>query len=98
MNLAYYIFGCGDYGRRVYNILNSNEIIGFIDNNQDKLGTLFLNKKVYHISEIKYSDEDQIIIGVMPFSRAEAEIEKQLLQYGISYLKYNDILDRKSVV
>lgn len=92
--MGYYIFGCGDYGRKVYDILNSNEIIGFIDNNQDKCSTLFLNKKVYHISEIEQDNENQIIIGVMPLSKAEAEIENQLLQYGMSYLKYNDIVAR----
>ena len=41
----FYLFGAGDYGQQFYNMFkNEINIIGYIDNNPEKIGTMVAEK------------------------------------------------------
>ena len=75
------IFGTGGRAEKVLKTVDEDsEIIGFIDNNEKKQGTLFHNKVVFSINEINNLTWDVIVIC----SVAYKAIVKQLLEIGIA--------------
>lgn len=74
------IFGTGGGAEKVLKTVDEDsKIVGFIDNNEQKQGTLFHDKIVYSIAEIKSLSWDVIVIC----SVAYKVIVKQLLEIGI---------------
>lgn len=76
-----YIFGCGNYGKQVFNRLNGFEILAFVDNDKQKQGTEVLGVPV--ISFEKYceeQDEESIIILA---GSAAGQMKGQLLDKNI---------------
>lgn len=80
----YYLFGAGQYGHQIYEVLNGEiNIAGFIDNDSEKQGTYYCQKQVYSLDEIK-KEMDQttgIIVTVSPNTRRT--IIEQLKAYGL---------------
>ena len=74
-----YLFGAAEYGRFLFNVLEDQyDIIGFIDNDVDRRGEMFCNKKVY-TPEILNSNKAKVIIA----SSFWEEIEQQLSELGV---------------
>lgn len=68
---VFYIFGAGDYGRQLYQIIKDEiEVAGFIDNNPSKQGQELYGQMIYKLSDIKRSANIGIIVAVSQFSRS----------------------------
>ena len=59
-----YIWGTGKAAKKVVTSLDSNicDVKGFIDNNINKIGTLFENKKIYSFKDV-FEIADYIVIS-----------------------------------
>lgn len=77
----FYIFGAGDYGRQLYQIMKGEiTVAGFVDNNPDKQGQELYGQMIYKLSEIKRGRNIGIILAVSQFSRSA--VVKQLQEAG----------------
>ena len=76
------VFGTGQYYENYKENIKSlgNEIIGFLDNNIEKVGTFIDGVLVSNPKDVVKMEYDKIIIMSMFVS----EITEQLLEYGIS--------------
>ncbi len=63
-----YIWGTGKVAKKVVASLDSNicDVKGFIDNNINKIGTLFENKKIYSFKDV-FEIADYIVISAMNY-------------------------------
>ena len=80
----YYLFGAGQYGQQIYEVLNSEIMIaGFIDNDSKKQGGEYCQKPVYSFEKIKkeMGETTGIIITVSP--NIHSTIAQQLKEYGL---------------
>ena len=76
-----YCFGAGKIGSKFHNMIKSLcNIIGYIDNDKEKIGGFHDGKKVYSLDEILY-DNPYIVITVMPDKYSD--IRYQLSSYGL---------------
>ena len=67
----FYIFGAGDYGRHLYQIMKEEiAVAGFIDNNPDKQGQELYGHMIYKLADIKRGRNIGIIVAVSQFSRS----------------------------
>ena len=59
------IFGLSYHGRAVYRLLDRKiyDIVGFIENDIDKIGGKFGDANIYHIKNINHYDFDKVIIS-----------------------------------
>ena len=59
------IFGLSYHGRAVYRLLDRKiyDIVGFIENDIDKIGGKFDGKNIYHTKKINHIDFDKVIIS-----------------------------------
>ena len=59
------IFGLSYHGRAVYRLLDRKiyDIVGFIENDIDKIGGKFDGKNIYHTKNINHIDFDKVIIS-----------------------------------
>lgn len=75
------LFGTGSCCENLKSKLNYNkvEIIGYIDNDKNKQGKNYFDKKVISVENIKYFDFDYIVIA----SQYVTEIKEQLHKYGV---------------
>lgn len=76
-----YIYGCGYWGQRLYQLLNNCgiEIEGYtISDREQKRNEI---KNIFYLSEIDLDKEDVIVIGVNP--SLQAEICTELSKHGI---------------
>ncbi len=77
----FYIFGAGDYGRQLYQIMKDEiSVAGFIDNNSRKQGQELYNQMIYKLQDIKWDRNIGIILAVSQFSRSA--VVKQLQEAG----------------
>lgn len=77
----FYIFGAGDYGRQLYQIMKDEiAVAGFIDNNPDKQGQELYGQMIYKLQDIKRGRNIGIILAVSQFSRSA--VVKQLQEAG----------------
>lgn len=82
------IWGAGDMGRRVVPYLERKDIIAFIDNDVNKMGTLYLEIPVISLDEY---EAKYINVPILITPLAEEEIENILLDRGIRfYFKLSD--------
>lgn len=82
------IWGAGDMGRRVVPYLDREDIVAFIDNDVNKIGTLYLEIPVISLDEY---EAKYINIPILITPLAEEEIENILLDRGIKfYFKLSD--------
>ena len=83
---AFYLFGAGADGKMVYNIIKSKyadeiQLLGFIDNNQEKQGIEYCGLKVYSLEQAKLKENNAgVIVGIS--ASVTGDIEKQLEQSG----------------
>ena len=77
--MQYVIFGTGKFAKVYSKCLNSDEIYCYIDNDCNKQGQLFNEKKVYSPNEVNYNEVKYIIIMVSKYK----EIVSQLVEMGI---------------
>ena len=73
-----YIWGTGKFAR-YYSYMCEDEIEAYIDNDESKKGSVFLDKRVLHPSEIGNWDECFVILS----STYPVEIFEQLKKYGL---------------
>lgn len=83
MKDKYLIFGTGS-GCDAF-LINADEedfdsILGFVDNNKEKQGTLYRGKKVFSVDEIKDFDYNKIIVASLYYN----EIKDNLVKKGIA--------------
>jgi len=59
------IFGLSYHGRAVYRLLDRKiyDIVGFIENDRDKIGGKFGDANIYHINKITHIDFDKVIVA-----------------------------------
>lgn len=77
----FYIFGAGDYGRQLYQVMKGEiTVAGFVDNNPHKQGQELYGQMIYKLSEIKRGRNIGIILAVSQFSRSA--VVKQLQEAG----------------
>lgn len=90
-NKSYIIYGCGDIGKRCYDILNDTEnILFFLDGDEKKQGTKYCGLNVKSITCLfsNQYDGSTIIIASTTYSK---EIKSKLINLGLA-LKYDIIL------
>lgn len=86
------IWGTGKVSLKVLQLcqtLNEYDIIGFIDNNPDKKGTIFWGKEVYSIDILESIVPDKIVILTNAFD----EIYKQIVAL---YPQYEQMIENKN--
>lgn len=92
MNKRILVWGTG---KQLNNVLGEcvlyEDILGFIDNNPEKVKTGFLNKRVYSPSEIIKIDFDAIVVATI----YSEEIEEQCQELGIDLSKVIHFLNPK---
>lgn len=79
----YYLFGAGEYGAHVYELLKSEvSILGFIDNSTVKQQTEFCGKTVYSLQDIRnlMDRTTGIILTISPYARKP--VEEQMKEQG----------------
>ncbi len=77
------IFGCGSYGKRVFEMIkDASEIVGFSDNNEELWGTRFNNVYVFKPDDAceRYKD----CLWIIANKYHGDEIKRQLLNKGLS--------------
>ena len=59
------IFGLSYHGRAVYRLLDRKiyNIVGFVENDIDKVGGKFNDTKIYHVNNINHIDFDKVIVS-----------------------------------
>lgn len=62
MFMQLYIWGAGDKGWRIFQHLKEEDVLGFVDNNPDKIGKKYHGKKVISMKEYKKKYSDKYII------------------------------------
>lgn len=85
--------------------LQACEVIGFIDNNPEKAGGLYRNKKIYSFEEIP-DDFDFVIVSVLSYKpilyqlrQAHFPMDKAVIFYDMSYVgkkEYWEFIDWKA--
>lgn len=83
-NIPVNIFGCTDFGKNVYNIINNinrSVSVMFIDNSPKKQKCLFCGKKVYGIGQKEFGLHQEYFI-IASFSLAD-EMEKELKEKNV---------------
>ena len=74
------IFGASLGGQRLYRVLQSNEkVLGFIDNDPAKQGSLLFGHKIINTEEALKLDYDAVIIASQSFP----QIGRQLIELGV---------------
>lgn len=90
------IFGTGDKTRQVLrgmeNILQYVDIVGFIDNDDEKQGRVFYDRKIYHPKQIKDINYDKICILLTQFQ----DVYYQLV-HGY-HIAPEEIIDREELL
>lgn len=64
--MKYFIWGAGERGKKVFDLLGSDAVVAFIDSNEQKVKSGYINKKVIAPQEISEYLKDEIIV-VTPF-------------------------------
>lgn len=82
LEMEIYIFGASVGGKHVYDIFTNLgvKVIGFVDNNVDKWGTMFQNVMIYSPRELHLCSANQRIVIASTY---HDEIREQLLEMGI---------------
>lgn len=77
----YYLFGAGDYGHQFLAMFKDEiNIVGFIDNSTDKIGTTIEGIQCYAFNDVSLKDDEAIILTMSQIARVKP-IE-QLLKSG----------------
>lgn len=88
------IFGTGDGSRKMIKYISRKyKISAYIDNNKEKIGSLFRGKLIISPTDISEYKYDYIFIGSMYFR----EIQKQLMDIGIENKKICLFYDEKDI-
>lgn len=67
----YYIFGAGDYGSQLYQIMKDEiTVLGYIDNSPARQGQNLHGQKIYQLSDVKLSEDTAIIVAVSQIARS----------------------------
>lgn len=91
----FYIFGAGDYGSQLYQIMKDEIIVaGYIDNSPDKHGQNLHGKRIYRLSEINYNKDTGIIVAVSQIARSGVVLELEEAGYveGEDYFRMEQFL------
>lgn len=101
------VWGLGKKCDTVLNTINSErcEVIGFIDNDPDKAGGQYKNKKIYSFGEVP-GDFDYVLVSVLLYNsilyqmeQAQFPMDRVIVFYDMSYVeekKYRDFIDWKA--
>lgn len=92
-NRKIYIWGCGEIGQYVYELVDNEKILGFIDNDVDKQGKVLFDKKIFGIDDIKDCSDILFVIGVSDsyYRDVKQQLEKTIgvvEEQVIYYLDY----------
>ncbi len=87
----YAIFGAGEYGKELAELIGLDNIEVFIDNDINKQGTFCLKKKIVSLNDAMKSDDEYVYV-VAVSDKYMNDICHQLQSAGIEkYSVYNDI-------
>lgn len=75
------IWGTGERGKRIYSRMQSNEVVAFIDNDANKIGTEYEGKRIISLAQY-IENYSQYFILISPLKTEE--IRQQLERFGIS--------------
>lgn len=77
----YYLFGAGDYGHQFLSMFKDEiNIMGFIDNSPEKIGTTREGFKCYAFDEIVLKEDEAVIVTMSQIARVKPV--EQLLESG----------------
>lgn len=83
----YYLFGAGDYGRHLKNILKDEfEIVGYIDNDTSKQGKIVNGVRCFALSDVVLEESEGIIVSMSQIARVKPI--QQLIEAG--YVRNED--------
>jgi hypothetical protein len=78
----FYLFGAGDYGNQFFaNFHNEFEIVGYIDNSEEKQGTLINGLKCNSLEQTKLTNDEAIIVTMSQMARVKPV--QQLFKKGL---------------
>lgn len=86
------LWGTGEVATHVMNecaTLGNYEILGFIDNNVNKIGSYFFGKEIYNPQVLKEKEVDKIVV----LSDAYEEIKEQIVK---CFPEYSDSIENKN--
>lgn len=76
-HIKFAIWGVGIRGTKIYEVLENDDVIGFIDNNEQLINQTYEGKKVYSYIDFRKKYKDAIIIvSMLKFD----DVEEQLLR------------------
>ena len=76
--MKYVIWGAGFYGERVFNILTSNSVIAFIDNDKNKQGNYIFNKPIITFEKyMKEYFEYPMVISTLRYKEIVSFLQEQ---------------------
>lgn len=79
-----YIFGAGEYGAYLYKHINTEKVLGFVDNSKQKQREGYLGQKVLMPAKVcQENKENLFVIAVSVCSKAFKDIQEQLIDFGI---------------
>jgi glycosyltransferase involved in cell wall biosynthesis len=101
--LRVFIFGCSMRAESIEKTLadhDSVEIIGYVDNDESKWGTLYLQRKIYSFTESFSIYNNDISVSYLIAPQKFVPIEKQLRALGVERIFVNlyELLDNISTV
>lgn len=91
--MKYVVWGTGIVAEQYMNRC-SKEICFFLDNDIDKKGKLFYNKKIVHPSEIESWDNIHVIIAVKNRKPIESQLNSYGMQEGLDYSAYCESISK----
>lgn len=91
---AFFLFGAGDWGRAVLQMLGKERVAGFIDNSREKWGTAIQGVPVFSLDEARGRIKDGAVVIVTAAGAAGQAMMGQLGQNGIPGIPMNTVLEK----
>lgn len=93
------IWGTGVIAEQVlqqYDVFGLYEVMGFIDNNVEKIGTVFYGKEVFSADILKEVTPDRIVILTVHYKEIEEQIRRELPEITADIEEMNFSINRTS--
>lgn len=98
MNVSFYLFGTGKYSDLALKKLDKVNICGYIDNSENKIGSIINGFEVISFSDFLKKDNKNVWIVISVNAHIEMEIAEQLINANIQNFVFFDEIDLLSNV
>lgn len=91
----FYLFGAGDYGNQFFNMFDDElNILGYIDNNSKKIGTVINGKMCYSFNDINLKQNQGIILTMSQIARVKPieQLKRAGFRHNIDYFLIEEFI------